>query len=200
MVRRSSPQPVDWDDLQQDMLNANEGTERGEYMLGESLEQYGAGRSIVIDGPGRIIAGNKTAQAAMARGFRLRVVDVAPDEIIAVRRPDLDLYDPQDQRARGLATADNRVAEVNLHWSDVMLKAAEKGGSDALARFWFADEREDLAAPAAEPDEEDETATPVAIAEEAPHSWAVTVQCGDADCQADVIDFCEERGIQWAAS
>jgi len=196
-----SDKPLDWDDLQQDLLNANLGTERGQYLLEESLAQYGGGRSIVIDGPGRIIAGNKTAEAAAAKGFKLRVVDAAPDEIIAVRRPDLDLYDPKDQRARGLATADNRVSEVNHHWSDVMLKAAEKGGSDAGTRFWFPDEWQALLASPDPPEDldpdEDETATPVAD-DATKHSWHVVIECQDAECQADVIDLCEERGWAWA--
>ena len=42
--------------------NANKGTERGQKMIEDSLRAYGAGRSILIDKNGRIIAGNKTAE------------------------------------------------------------------------------------------------------------------------------------------
>jgi hypothetical protein len=45
-------------DLQPDRRNANKGTERGLKALDHSLRQYGAGRSILVDKHGRIIAGN----------------------------------------------------------------------------------------------------------------------------------------------
>lgn len=36
-------------DLTPDAQNANRGTERGAYMVEESLRQFGAGRSILVD-------------------------------------------------------------------------------------------------------------------------------------------------------
>lgn len=45
-------------DLQPDKRNANKGTERGLKALDHSLRQYGAGRSLLVDKHGRIIAGN----------------------------------------------------------------------------------------------------------------------------------------------
>ena len=51
-------------DLIPDAANANKGTQRGLKALDTSLRQYGAGRSILIDRDGRIIAGNKTAERA----------------------------------------------------------------------------------------------------------------------------------------
>lgn len=66
-------------DLQPDDRNANKGSERGTYMIRRSLEKLGAGRSILLDKNGRIIAGNKTAEsaavlrkAALARHTRTR--------------------------------------------------------------------------------------------------------------------------------
>jgi hypothetical protein len=47
-------------DLQPDAKNANKGTPRGNQMIEDSLREYGAGRSILLDKHGRIIAGNKT--------------------------------------------------------------------------------------------------------------------------------------------
>jgi hypothetical protein len=45
-----------------DGKNANLGSPRGNQMIEDSLRQYGAGRSILLDKHGRIIAGNKTAE------------------------------------------------------------------------------------------------------------------------------------------
>jgi len=46
-------------DLQHDPHNANRGTPRGRKTLATSLQQFGAGRSILVDKDGIIIAGNK---------------------------------------------------------------------------------------------------------------------------------------------
>ncbi|HLW99294.1 MAG TPA: hypothetical protein VKR82_11665 [Candidatus Acidoferrales bacterium] len=39
--------------------NANKGTKRGRELLGESLEKYGAGRSVVVDRHDRVIGGTR---------------------------------------------------------------------------------------------------------------------------------------------
>ena len=69
-----------------DSRNANKGTERGLALLDKSLRQYGAGRSILVDKNGRVIAGNKTL-------YRYTLVEYAADRQVAavdtgtVRRP-----------------------------------------------------------------------------------------------------------------
>ena len=102
-------------DLTPDIRNANKGTERGQYMVEHSLSQYGAGRSILADAEGRIIAGNKTLQAAADLGIPVRVVETDGTELVVVQRTDLDLLS-DDQRARLMAYADNRASEVGLEW------------------------------------------------------------------------------------
>ena len=46
-------------ELVPDPMNANKGTERGAYMVRRSLEKLGAGRSVLVDKHGVLIAGNK---------------------------------------------------------------------------------------------------------------------------------------------
>lgn len=100
-------------DLIPDAKNANKGTERGSGMLEHSLRTYGTGRSILIDKKGRIIAGNKTAEAAGALGLdKVVVVETDGRTLIAVQRMDLDLE--TDTKAKELAIADNRIGDVNL--------------------------------------------------------------------------------------
>ena len=53
----------------QDPNNANKGTDRGAEMVKQSLEKLGAGRSVLVDKNGVLIAGNKTAQAAIDAGL-----------------------------------------------------------------------------------------------------------------------------------
>lgn len=105
-------------DLTLDPKNMNEGTERGKHLLATSLTKLGAGRSVVADRNGVVIAGNKTTEVAREAGFKNVIVVPADGEtLVVVQRTDLDLADPEDQRARQLAFADNRVAEENLAWT-----------------------------------------------------------------------------------
>src|SRR5713101_7035587 len=87
-------------DLKPDPHNANRGTERGRAALERSLREYGAGRAVLIDRHGRIIAGNKTVDQAKRLNIPLRVVKTDGHHLIAVQRNDLDLV--TDARARQL--------------------------------------------------------------------------------------------------
>ena len=102
-------------DYKPDENNANRGTERGQYMIDNSIQSYGAGRSILVDKHGNIIAGNKTHQSAIDAGI-VDVVEVTTNgnQLVVVKRDDLDLY--EDDKARLLAYADNRASEVGLDW------------------------------------------------------------------------------------
>ncbi len=123
-------------DLTPDTSNVNLGTERGLGMLERSLRKYGAGRSILTDKHGIVLAGNKTLDRAAELGLKLQVVKTRGDRLVVVQREDLDASDP---KARELALADNRVAEVDLEWDTEALKALQDGGVD-LGEFWFSGE------------------------------------------------------------
>jgi DNA modification methylase len=114
-----------------DDKNANKGTSRGREMLGQSLEKYGAGRSVVVDRNNRVIVGNKTVEAARAAGLRsIEVIETDGSSLVAVQRGDLDLT--RDKKARELAIADNRVSEIDLEWSPEVLASLDVD----LAKFW----------------------------------------------------------------
>jgi sporulation protein YlmC with PRC-barrel domain len=147
-------------DLTQDAKNANKGTARGNAMIEKSLRDYGAGRSILLDKHGAIIAGNKTAQNAAAAGLDdVPVIKTDGRQLVAVQRIDLDL---KDAKTRSLAITDNRANEVSLSWDVDVLKAFTAEGFD-LAPFWNADELEDLWPQNAElqTDEDEVPAVPV---------------------------------------
>jgi len=124
-------------DLQPDPHNSNRGTDRGRAALERSLRDYGAGRAVLIDRHGRIIAGNKTVEQAKRLGLPLRVVKTDGQHLIAVQREDLDLA--TDPRAQALALADNRVGELDLEWDVAMLRQLHDEGLD-LSAFWTPDE------------------------------------------------------------
>lgn len=120
--------------LQPDRHNANKGTERGRYLVETSLREVGAGRSIVADRNGEVIAGNKTLEAWTEIGGEIEVVRTDGKKLIVVQRDDLDLSDDTGL-ARKLAYYDNRAGEVGLEWDAEQLLADLNGGLDLSAMF-----------------------------------------------------------------
>ena len=121
------------EDLSLDDHNANLGSERGRYMLDNSLRQYGAGRSILVDKNGKIIAGNKTVEAASDIELDdIIVVETDGTKLVAVKRTDLDL--DTDENARLLAYADNRTSEF-LNWSPDVIGFDIEQGVDLSGMF-----------------------------------------------------------------
>lgn len=116
------------DDLTPDPNNANRGTVRGRKMVEDSLKKYGAGRSIVTDVNGVVLAGNKTLEAAEDLDLPIRVIPTDGRELVVVQRTDLNLE--TDPRARELAYIDNRASQVGLEWDPAQLDADLKAGVD----------------------------------------------------------------------
>lgn len=104
-------------ELKQDDRNLNRHSVAGREMIQRSLSKLGAGRSILVDQNGKIIAGNMTAAEAEELGIKFRQIETNGDELIVVKRTDLNMDDLQDSRARELAFADNRIAEASLNWN-----------------------------------------------------------------------------------
>ena len=120
------------DDLTPDKKNVNLGTQRGRGLLEKSLRQYGAGRSVLADRDGNLIAGNKTVEVAAEIDLPVKVVQTDGHELVVVQRTDLDL---DSKEGRELALADNRVAEIDLKWDpDTLQLLADEGM--ALDEFW----------------------------------------------------------------
>lgn len=124
-----SKELIDIEELRQDNLNFNKGTYEGEVLIKKSLERFKAGRSVLIDKDNNIIAGNKTVQAAATMGMKVRVIETTGDELVAVKRTDIDI---DSKEGRELALADNRTAQINLAWDEPNLEvAALQFGLDA---------------------------------------------------------------------
>ena len=120
---------MDNNQLTFDEHNANKGTERGKELLEQSVTELGAGRSILSDKNGQIIAGNKTLAAAKKAGLKVRIVPSRRDELVVVQREDLDLSDPAGE-ARRLAYLDNRVSEIDLAWDANVIAEDTAAGLD----------------------------------------------------------------------
>ena len=141
-------------DLTPDPNNANLGTERGMSLLETSLAQFGAGRSILVDKHGKIIAGNKTAETAGSLGMDdVIVVETDGTKVVAVQRTDLDL--DNDIKARELAYADNRISELDLNWDLEKLQKDLAEGIDLEGHgLWVESELKNLFETEASPPEE----------------------------------------------
>ena len=111
---------INIEELVQDEHNFNKGTDEGGKLMERSFKEMGAGRSVLIDKHGKIIAGNKSQKAAIAAGIkRVRVIETTGDELIAVKRTDVEL---ESEQGRKMALLDNLTTQVNLAWDETELQ------------------------------------------------------------------------------
>ncbi len=131
-------------DLILDKRNANKGTLRGQAMVQESLSRLGAGRSVLVDRNGVLIAGNKSASGFVEGGNEdVIVVQTDGKKLVVVQRTDLDLDGP-DSTARELAYADNRTAQVGLNFDAVIVGEDQKNKGIDLSWMFRSDEIGDI--------------------------------------------------------
>ena len=140
---------IDIEELAQDAHNFNKGNEQGQQLMERSFKELGAGRSILLDRNGNIIAGNKSQQAAIAAGIKkVRVIETTGDELVAVKRTDVDI---DSAEGRKMAYLDNLTTQVNLTWDQTELEAVQAD----VEGFDIDDFGIDLGFPTADPDEAD---------------------------------------------
>ena len=114
---------IDIEELAQDTHNFNRGNEQGQQLMERSFKELGAGRSILLDKNGNIIAGNKSQKAAIAAGIkRVRVIETTGDELVAVKRTDVDI---DTAEGRKMAFLDNLTTQVNLTWDETEIQAVQ---------------------------------------------------------------------------
>ena len=125
---------IDIEDLTPDAHNFNQGTDEGRQLMQRSLTELGAGRSILVDRNGNVIAGNKTQEAAIKAGIRrVRVIETDGTELVAVKRTDIDI---DSAKGRELALVDNLATQVNLAWDEAELEAMDVEGFDPGEWGW----------------------------------------------------------------
>ena len=79
-------------DLTPDGENFNRHTEFGSKLLEDSLRKFGAGRSVLVDKDGNIIAGNGVVETAASIGMEdVVVVKTDGTKLVVVQRDDLSL-------------------------------------------------------------------------------------------------------------
>ncbi len=119
------------EDLTPDSNNFNRHTEFGNKLLEDSLRKFGAGRSILTDKDGNIIAGNGVTEVAAAIGMEdVEVVHTDGKKLVVVVRDDLELDSPE---GRELALADNMTA---LKGIDLDLDKVTEALGEDIAKAW----------------------------------------------------------------
>lgn len=100
--------------------NPNKGTQRGTGILEQSVRELGAGRSILVDKNGVILAGNHAQEAFVNAGID-DVIEVETDgkKIVVVKRTDLDA---DSSAGKKMAIMDNRTSEQGLAWDAVVVE------------------------------------------------------------------------------
>lgn len=107
----SPSEPLQAAGIRQDPRNYRLHGEKNKELIKKSLDECGAGRSILIDAEDVIIAGNGVFEQAQALGLKVRVVESDGTELIAVKRTDLCTA---DERRKVLALADNQTSDTSV--------------------------------------------------------------------------------------
>jgi hypothetical protein len=131
-------QVVDMGQIQPDRRNARRRTERSSALIENSLSEFGAARSIVIDETGTVLAGNGTVEAAASLGIdRVLVVPTDGNTLVAVQRTDLS-----ERQKRRYAIADNRASDLS-EWDAQTLSELSQEDPDLRLDSFFTEQELD---------------------------------------------------------
>lgn len=100
-----------------DKKNYRKHSEQNKKRIRKSLTECGAGRSVLVDKDGCLIAGNGVYEQAEKMGIKTRVVETDGTELVVVKRTDIGTDDP---KRKTLAKADNATSD-NVEWDIPML-------------------------------------------------------------------------------
>lgn len=91
-----------------DKRNYRKHNDRNKDLIRKSLNECGAGRSIVIDNDGEIIAGNGIYEQAQELGIKTKIIETDGSELVVVKRTDLST---DDEKRKQLAIMDNSTSD-----------------------------------------------------------------------------------------
>ena len=93
--------------------------DKNKRLIRKSLEDCGAGRSILFDKDNCIIAGNGVFEQAQELGLPVRIIESDGSELIAIKRTDLST---EDLRRKALALADNHTSDTSIFDLEAILE------------------------------------------------------------------------------
>jgi hypothetical protein len=95
-------------DIKFDKRNYRKHNDKNKKLIKKSLEECGAGRSIVIDKDNSIIAGNGIYEQAKKLGIKTKIIETDGSELVVVKRTDLGT---EDAKRKQLALMDNTTSD-----------------------------------------------------------------------------------------
>lgn len=170
---------TDISELKFDDKNFNKHTAKGMGLLEKSLQQFGAGRSILIDKNNNIIAGNGIVEAAGTIGLdKVKIIETDGTELVAVKRTDVELDSAQ---GREMALADNATAAADLEWDEGNIEEVSEQ-FDIKPGDWISDWDKEKGEDKFQDIDE--------------NSFIVEVYCEDEEMQEKIYAEMQERGIK----
>ena len=100
-----------------DKRNYRKHSDENKRVIKKSLEELGAGRSVLIDKNNTLIAGNGVFEQAQALGIPVRVIETDGTELVAVKRTDIA---EGDEKRKRLALADNVASDLSDFDDDLL--------------------------------------------------------------------------------
>lgn len=96
------------EEIKFDKRNYRKHNDKNKELIRKSLNECGAGRSIVIDNNNEIIAGNGIYEQAQELGIKTKIIETDGSELVVVKRTDLST---DDEKRKKLAIMDNSTSD-----------------------------------------------------------------------------------------
>ncbi|WP_394287268.1 SAM-dependent methyltransferase [Bacteroides pyogenes] len=119
------------DEIKFDPKNFRIHNDRNKKVIRKSLEDCGAGRSVLMDKDNYLIAGNGVYEQAQELGIPVRIIETDGKELVVVKRKDLALG---DNRRKLLALADNHASDTSEFDMELVI---ENFSADVLEDWEF---------------------------------------------------------------
>jgi len=105
--------------IQLDPKNYRIHGDRNKRIIKKSLEDCGAGRSVLVDKDNILIAGNGVYEQAQELGLKVRIIESDGTDLIVVKRTDIS---SEDEKRKLLALADNHASDTSVFDFDMVLQ------------------------------------------------------------------------------
>ena len=120
-----------------DAHNYRKHSDKNKSLINKSLKECGAGRSIVIDNDGEIIAGNGIYEQAQKLKIPTKIIETDGSELVVVKRTDLNT---NDEKRKQLAIMDNSTSDssefdINSLYADFDIEKLNDWGLEQIQDF-----------------------------------------------------------------
>ena len=116
-------------EIKLDKRNYRKHNDENKRLIKKSLEECGTGRSIVIDNDNEVICGNGVFESAKELGIPVKVIETTGNEVIAIKRTDLNR---NDEKRDKLAILDNSTSDLSEFDYDLLKEDFEEDYLNSL--------------------------------------------------------------------